>query len=240
MAFDIRAIFTRALGGREERETHRPVPAPEASTEEEMPTSPVRAASTSAAEPDTEDMLLGGATRATTLIPEGMDAMPSAAMDSTTSRVDDMVFDDEARRVAETAIAAAIVEGDIGPDERADLVESLQEFPGLENFTDDDFRKTMDELREIAGSKDPRGFVAAMEGYLDEVAMELTDPVLRRAAYQLAVYFCAWDGVLTDNETDLLEAIAEAFEILPLEARSLREATLMEAGEEGQIHGVVT
>lgn len=158
-------------------------------------------------------------------------------MDTTASSTDEAVEDDQARLVARVAIAAAMVDGDLDREEREDLLESLREVPGLEDFSDAQLRETMQSLREETGAEDPSEFVAAMENVLSDMADQLTDPALRRAAYQLAVYFCAWNGALSDDETDLLEAIAEAFEIPDLEARSLREATVVEAGEEGEVHG---
>lgn len=238
MAFDIRAIFARALGGREGRHAPLPVPAgEEMSDDEEMPTSPITAAGSSAASPDTADMSQGGATLSSAFIPEGVEAIPSAAIDTTSASMDEAVEDIQARRVAEVAIAAAIVNGTLGREEREDLVESLREIPGLDEYGDTDVREVMMQLRDLSAGEEPADFVAAMEDHLNDVANDLTDPALRRAAYQLGVYFAAWDGDLSDEESDLLEAMAEAFEISDFEARSLREATVVEAGEEGQVYG---
>lgn len=237
MAFDIRSILSRSLGGPPEREAPTPVAAPEEITDEEAPGSPIEAASSSAANPDAESMLLGGANRATVLIPEGIAALPSAAVDDTHSGLeDDAIETDEAKLIAEVAIGAALIAGPIDGEERADLLESLREVPALEEFSEDELDDIVEALGPPESEKDVEDYVARMEDRLDEIAMELTDPVLRRAAYQLAVYFSAWDGELTDEEMDYLEAAADAFEIPDHEAHWLREATLTEAGEEGLQH----
>lgn len=234
MAFDIRAIFSRSLGGRPDREAPPPVAAPEEVTDEEMPGSPIVAAGTSAASPDTADMAQGGASAATALIPEGLAAMPSASVDSTRSGLDDdSVTGEQAELVAEVAIGAAMANGDLDDDERADLVESLREVPGMEEIDEGGLDEVIERLHVAAEDQD---FVSFMEDRFDEISGTLTDPVLRRAAFQLAVYFAAWDGELSDEEVDLLDALAEAFEIPDQEARWLREATLVEAGEEGRQH----
>jgi tellurite resistance protein len=203
-----------------------PVPAPEESADEEVPGSPIEAAASSAASPDTADMTQGGASAATVLIPEGLSAMPSAAADSTRSGLDDDTVDTvQAELMAEIAVAAATMAGPLTREERADLIESLREVPALEDFDRYDLQAIEERLDPSAEE-----YAARMEERLEEIAGSLTDPALRRAAYQLAVYFCAWDGTLSDEEQDLLAAMAEAFEIPDQEAAALREATIMDSG----------
>jgi len=231
MAFDIRAIFSRALGGREDREDVLPVPEPEELTDEDRPESPITAAGAAAASPDTDDMTQGGATASTAMIPEGMAFMPSASMDETSSaREDDSVETAQARLVAEVAVAATMVHGDPPSGTFDDLVETLREVPGLEDLTPRQVRRLIADVRDGVDTEDAGEFVSFLEDRLEEISTTLTDPTLRRAAFQLAVYFCAWDGVLSDEEMDLLTALAEAFEIPGLEARALREATIIDAG----------
>jgi tellurite resistance protein len=230
MAFDIRAIFARSFGGRTEREEIGESPEPEALTDEEMPESPITAAGSSAASPDTDDMTQGGATPSSILIPGGIGAIPTAAIDRTSASEDEIVSAEQAHCVAEIAIAAAMVHGPLPKEERDDLVETLREVPGLEDIDDSEIRAISAELLDSAGSDDASDFISAMEDRLDELSDTLRDPALRRVAYQLAVYFCAWDGILSDEENDLLGAFSEAFEIPALEARALRESTMVEAG----------
>jgi tellurite resistance protein len=233
MAFDIRAIFSRSLGGRpDQTDPVSPGPEPDESPDDDDgdARSPIIAAGTAAAAPDTVDMAQGGSTTSTLLIPEGLAALPSAAVDTAAARDDEAVDSDQAAAVAEVAVAAALVGDHLGDDERDDLLESLREVPGLDAFDEEALDAIVDRLDERSGAD----LAMRMEAQLDELAGVLTDPVLRRAAFQLAVYFCAWDGSLSDDEFDYLGAVAEAFEIPEWEARQLRESTLIEAGEEGE------
>jgi hypothetical protein len=228
MAFDIRAIFSRSLGGRSDRDGTMQTRDLEELSDDEIPGSPIEAAASSAASPETSDMAQGGASAATVLIPEGLAAMPSAAADSTRAGLDDDTVDDEqARLIAEIAAAAATMSGSLSGATRADLIETLREVPGLEDFDRYELEAVIEQL-----APDADDFAARMEERLADIAETLTDPALRRAGYQVAVYFCAWDGALSDEENDLLTALAEAFEIPDQEARALREATIVEAGME--------
>lgn len=236
MAFDIREIFARALGGRRIHENLfiADTATSDEDTDDDPPGSPIGAALNSAAAPDADDMTLGGATTSTAFLPEGVNALPSAACDMTSAADDEAVASEQAELVAEIAVAAALADGELTGEQYRDLLESLHEVPGLESLEGDDIRAITQRLECMAPNhkNDPEEFIAAFEDRLDDLAVTLRDPALRRAAYQLAVYFCAWNGILADSELDLLAAIAEAFEISDLEARGLREATLIEAGLE--------
>jgi tellurite resistance protein len=230
MAFDIRAIFTRSLGGRDEHPVPLRALPDEDVTDGDPPESPITAAGALAVNPETDDMAQGGATRATALIPEGVDAIPTAAIDDTSARGDDEVWDEQAICVSEVAVAAAMLRGPMTAARRDDLLESLREVPGLESL--DDAR--LDALVTSLSSEAPRSLLESLEARLAEIVDELTDPSLRRAAYQLAVFFSEADGSASDEEFELLEALADVFEISDEEARTLRETTLREAGIEDE------
>jgi len=59
-----------------------------------------------------------------------------------------------------------------------------------------------------------------------EIAHRLTNPGLRRVAFRMAAMFCAWDGVIEDEEQGYLDFLARAFGLDEAEAsRLFAEAT---------------
>jgi uncharacterized tellurite resistance protein B-like protein len=61
------------------------------------------------------------------------------------------------------------------------------------------------------------------EGALDALASMQEDPDLRRSAYAIAVAVGCADGVLTDEETSMFAALADAFDIAEDEAEAIIE-----------------
>jgi hypothetical protein len=231
MAFDIRTIFSRSLGGRSARIGTMSTYDADALDDDETPVSPIAAASVSAEYPDSDDLSRGGATPATLLIPEGLGAVPSAAVDTTSQNQDDVIDPSQARTLAEIAVMAASIHGRPPMNERQDLLESLRSIPGLDSLARDEMERWIDRMIADGGDRDPDAYVGAMEERIDEIAEDLLDPELRRAAYQMAVYFAAWHGQLDDAEEELLDSLSDAFEITGAECSRLRRATLAELEE---------
>jgi hypothetical protein len=192
---------------------------------EPLPGSPIQAARADAGAPAVDDLSLGGATAATALIPGGVDALPSSAFDRSNDTLDHALSDDQAWMVAQVTIAGALAEGEPERVVLEDLADTLRTFPGLEGFDTYAAVRCVEALTE--GSETASALLRDLEGWFVDAADALTDPRLRRVAYQLAAYACAWDGVISDAEQEVLDALSEAFEIEPFESRALREWVLL-------------
>lgn len=111
---------------------------------------------------------------------------------------------DQGVRVAELALWSASSDGEVETHELDGIVSTIRQVPGLGDFDEDDARALLEEM--AAYDTEPR--VAAR---IRSLAAGITEPGLRRAAFQLAVYCASSDGEFSADESALLEWLASAF-----------------------------
>jgi tellurite resistance protein len=121
---------------------------------------------------------------------------------------------DQALAVAELALWAATSDGVIEPAEVSAIVTKIRALERYADFTEDEARAILAEFDDYEDDLE-------VEGRIHEITEQITDPKLRRAAYQLAVVCAANDGVLTDDERDFLEFLRESFALSTEEAARL-------------------
>ncbi len=107
-------------------------------------------------------------------------------------------------RVAELALWSATSDGEVETHELDGIVATIQQIPGLSDFDDDDARALLEEM--AAHDTEPK-----VTARIHALAAGITEPGLRRAAFQLAVYCASSDGEFSADETDFLEWLASAF-----------------------------
>lgn len=115
---------------------------------------------------------------------------------------------EQAKIVAELGVWAAIVDGDFDEEtELAALVAAVSLIPGLEDWGVDQVAAMIEELNENYAEE------GKPEERVLEIVQALTDPHLQRCAYQLAALCTAADGGFTEEESEFLQGLQEAFEI---------------------------
>ncbi len=107
-------------------------------------------------------------------------------------------------RVAELALWSATSDGEVETHELDGIVATIQQIPGLSDFDEDDARALLEEM--AAQDTEPK-----VTARIHALAAGITEPGLRRAAFQLAVYCASSDGEFSADETDFLEWLAAAF-----------------------------
>lgn len=117
---------------------------------------------------------------------------------------DEDLLTDQGVRVAELALWSATSDGEVEPHELDGIVSTIQQVPGLSDFDEDDARALLDEM----AAYDTEASVTAR---VHALARGITEPGLRRAAFQLAVYCASSDGEFSEDEADFLEWLAGAF-----------------------------
>ena len=177
MAFDIRAIFDRALGGTQ-YDGASPDGMDADDEQDALPESPIEAARRWT-EADDRHNSRGGATAATALKPGGLAAIPTAAVDEASASADDEVDEDQAIEVALVAVAAAAVNGPISTEGAEELLEALHEVSGLESLTATQLGELFQAFPRVRGYKDRTAFFDAVEDRLEGIAEAVTDPALR-------------------------------------------------------------
>lgn len=149
--------------------------------------------------------------------------VPSSSFDADESaECQSTARDAQTEAVARIVLAASLVEGDPERIELEDLCETLHALPGLDGFDLCAAAACIESLHATGALE-----AVQVEHWIDEAALAIDDSSLRRTAYQLAVYACAWDGVVTEREEAVLDAIAGAFAFTTEEARVLRESVFV-------------
>lgn len=128
-------------------------------------------------------------------------------------RAEDLLTE-QGLRVAELALWSATSDGLVERHELEGIVSTIRQVPGLDDFDEDDAQALLEEMAELAD--DP-----AVTARLHSLAAGITEPGLRRAAFQLAVYCASSDGEFSADETDFLEWLASTFGFDPEAAESL-------------------
>jgi hypothetical protein len=124
---------------------------------------------------------------------------------------------DQVQMVVEVGLVAALLDHKLPEEESAALITAIRLLPGLREISDEEVNQLL--LR--ASQRTQRG-----DSWLCEVSKGLTNPALRRVAFRLASVFCAWDGVIDDNEQGYLNWLASVFELSDDDAmRLFAEAT---------------
>lgn len=119
--------------------------------------------------------------------------------------------------VVEVGLVAALLDRKINREKTEALGTAIRLLPGLKAITDDHVNL----LLARAGQRTTQS-----EAWMCEIAHRLTHPGLRRVAFRMAAMFCAWDGVIDDQEQGYLDFLARAFSLDPEEASKLfAEAT---------------
>lgn len=117
---------------------------------------------------------------------------------------DEDLLTDQGVRVAELALWSATSDGEVEAHELDGIVSTIRQVPGLADFDEDDARALLDEM----AAHDTE---ARVEARINALAAGITEPGLRRAAFQLAVYCASSDGEFSADESDFLEWLASAF-----------------------------
>ncbi len=119
--------------------------------------------------------------------------------------------------VVEVGLVAALLDRKISRDKTEALATSIRLLPGMRRITDEQVNL----LLARAGQRTSRS-----DAWMCEVAHRLTHPGLRRVAFRMAAMFCAWDGIIDDEEQGYLDFLARAFGLDAQEASKLfSEAT---------------
>lgn len=116
--------------------------------------------------------------------------------------------------VAELALWSATSDGLVEQHELEGIVSTIRQVPGLADFDEDDAKALLEEMAELDSDD-------AVTARLHSLAAGITEPGLRRAAFQLAVYCASSDGEFSQDETDFLEWLASAFGFAPEAAEAL-------------------
>lgn len=111
-------------------------------------------------------------------------------------------------RVAELALWSASSDGVVERHELDGIVSTIRQVPGLADFDEDDAQAILGDMAEFDDD-------AAVTARLRALAAGITDPGLRRAAFQLAVYCASSDGEFSADETAFLDWLAAAFGFEP-------------------------
>lgn len=118
--------------------------------------------------------------------------------------------------VVEVGLVAALLDRKISKEKTEALATAIRLLPGMRRITDDHVNL----LLARAGER------SQTETWMCEIAYRLTHSGLRRVAFRMAAMFCAWDGVIEDQEQGYLDFLARAFGLNPQEAsRLFSEAT---------------
>jgi tellurite resistance protein len=150
-------------------------------------------------------------------------ALKQDLLDALTGHREDS--DAESRRVepelvAELALWAATADGELRSQEVATLASLLRELPGLEAFDSNTAVHLVYAMAEKYTTE------AAIAGRVTEIAMTIKTPRARRAAYQLAVWAAAYDGHVSEEESDFLEVLQDCLEITDADAEVLLHAAM--------------
>ena len=122
---------------------------------------------------------------------------------------------DQAQIVAEIGVWSALSDGDLEENELGALVAAVALVPGLENWGVPQLETLITEMN---GKYAGEGQAAAR---VVEIVGALTDPGLRRCAYQLAAICAAADGEFSDSESEFLQGLQLHFEIPDPDAEAL-------------------
>lgn len=121
---------------------------------------------------------------------------------------------EEPLRAAELALWAATGDEEISPEEVTEIAATLREVPGLERFDESDVHRIIDDMEAYDSDDAVLDRVAALAG-------GITSRSLRRVCFQLCAHCAMSDGTLTEDESDFLEFVREAFELSESEAKEL-------------------
>lgn len=116
--------------------------------------------------------------------------------------------------VAELALWSATSDGLVERHELDGIVSTIRQVPGLADFDEGDAESLLEDMAEY---DDDTKVTARLHG----LAAGITEPGLRRAAFQLAVYCASSDGEFSADETDFLEWLAAAFGFGPEAAEAM-------------------
>jgi tellurite resistance protein len=116
--------------------------------------------------------------------------------------------------VAELALWSATSDGLVERHELDGIVSTIRQVPGLADFDEGDAESLLEDMAEY---DDDLKVTARLHG----LAAGITEPGLRRAAFQLAVYCASSDGEFSADETDFLEWLAVAFGFGPEAAETM-------------------
>jgi hypothetical protein len=111
--------------------------------------------------------------------------------------------------VVEVGLVAAMLDHAIPETESTALVAAIRLLPGLRDLSDEQVNL----LLSRAGARTREG-----DAWLCGIACRLTNPGLRRVAFRMASMFCAWDGIINDEEQGYLNFLAKAFDFSVEEA----------------------
>jgi tellurite resistance protein len=128
-------------------------------------------------------------------------------------RVEDLLTE-QGICVAELALWAATSDGLVERHELEGIVRTIRQVPGLEDFDEGDAEALLEDMAEYDDD-------AKVTARLHALAAGITEPGLRRAAFQLAVYCASSDGEFSADETDFLEWLAAAFGLDPEAAEAM-------------------
>ena len=128
-------------------------------------------------------------------------------------RAEDLLTE-QGLRVAELALWSATSDGLVERHELEGIVSTIRQVPGLDDFDEDDAQALLEDMAEFDDD-------AKVTARLHELAAGISEPGLRRAAFQLAVYCASSDGEFSRDETDFLEWLASAFGLAPAEAEAM-------------------
>ncbi len=119
--------------------------------------------------------------------------------------------------VVEVGLVAALIDRKITREKSDALATAIRLLPGMRRLTDEEVNL----LLTRAGRR-----TSGNEAWMCEVMHRLTHPGLRRVAFRMAAMFCAWDGVIEDEEQGYLDFLARSFQLSQEEAsRLFAEAT---------------
>jgi tellurite resistance protein len=117
--------------------------------------------------------------------------------------------------VAELAFWSAMSDGVIEEQELTTIVATVRQLPHLANYTLADAQKTLKRIEDELDDED------RMIARIEDITKKISEPHLRRVAYQLAVFCASADGMFTDAESAFLEGLREEFHIPSVEAKRL-------------------
>jgi tellurite resistance protein len=123
--------------------------------------------------------------------------------------------DNQPLRVAELALWSALSDGEVEEHELTHIVETVKQIPKLEGFSKEEATSILRRMSDAFDDED------RMIARIQDLTTKISDPNLRKLAYQLAVYCAASDGMFTDAESNFLEGLREAFHISSNDAKEL-------------------
>jgi tellurite resistance protein len=127
---------------------------------------------------------------------------------------------EQPRLVAELALWSAMYDGDLAEEEIDAISASLSQIPDLADFTVDDAKAMVSEMLKTFDDDEK------VSERITDVAASITDPALRRVAYQLAIYCAATDGGFSPEESEFLRGLQAAFELNGDDAKHLIDEVL--------------